>query len=110
MDKQQLIEKCRYYKGESDNPFEGKSQNKALCWLYESKWVEMSLDTVGNELLADYVSDYNTAGLYDFEKKDGTPKTLKALLLNRYYQSDGSIPFNPVPFKVWYKEHYIEQS
>ncbi|MDL2224444.1 hypothetical protein LJB92_03935 [Bacteroidales bacterium OttesenSCG-928-M06] len=101
-----LLLACYYYKGEQANPYEGKDQDKAICWFYESKWVEFSLEANHKGILANYVNEYNAAGLYDFERKDGTPKTLKALLYNRYiHWCCGDYP-NPLKFKVWYKQYY----
>lgn len=105
MDKQQFLKKCRFYKGEPANPYEGT--DKALLWFCESKWVEMSLNTAGNGLLADYVSEYNTIGLYDFERDDNTPQTLKALLYNRFTHLRCGDYQNPPEFKKWYLSSYM---
>ncbi|MDH6308104.1 hypothetical protein M2451_002623 [Dysgonomonas sp. PFB1-18] len=102
MDKQQLIQKCRYYKGEKENPFT-ENQNKNMFWFYESKWVEMSLNS--SDLFSSYIDEYNAAWLYDFERKDGTPQTLKALLFNRYTHLNGDYS-NPPEFKKWYLTTY----
>lgn len=42
MDKKQLINKCRYYKGEPDCPESIVKQGKEICWYYEMKWVPRS--------------------------------------------------------------------
>ncbi len=38
MNKNDLIKQCRYYKGEEENPFEGKEQNKGMLWFYDMLW------------------------------------------------------------------------
>jgi hypothetical protein len=105
MDKQQFINRCRYYKGEEENPFENVNQDKALSWFYESKWVEFSI--AGNPNLDEYVSEYHAAWMDGLMREDGTPITLKALLLNRYYHQNGSIPTFANDFRKWYVNSYM---
>ena len=38
MKESDLLQYCRYYKGERKNPYEGKEQNKAMLWMYERAW------------------------------------------------------------------------
>lgn len=77
-----LIDYCRYYKGEEENPFEGKDQNKAMFWFYERHWVnEISKN---ENLISEYLSDYLRNDLDNFSFNDHIPITLKALLFNRY--------------------------
>lgn len=39
MKESDLLQYCRYYKGERKNPYEGKEQNKAMLWMYERAWI-----------------------------------------------------------------------
>ncbi len=43
-----LLQYCRYYKGERRNPYEGKDQNKMMLWSYEQIWADMAS---GNTLI-----------------------------------------------------------
>lgn len=87
-----LIDHCRYYKGEDNNPFDGKDPNKAMFWFYEKYWVDAkNQSTKNNEagrykknLISEYLTEYNNNGLANFSFNDNTPVTLKALLFNRY--------------------------
>lgn len=98
-DKQFLIDKCIYYKGEEVCPESLKEAGKEYLWFYESKWVEFNGQFEGNR-------EYEDNDLAAFEENDGVPISLKRLLFNRYIQDTwsvkGAIPF----FKVWYKEDY----
>ena len=99
MQRESLIEQCRYYKGEDKNPFDGVEQNKAMLWFYELKWVEFNF--TDPTLLIEYVEDYNRAGLSGFNSADGVPITLKALLHNRYEK------WNEGPgFEKFYLKYY----
>ena len=106
-----LIDLCRYYKGEDNNPFEGKDQNKAMFWFYEKYWVEQTLkiekegeNSHAVKYIGEMISDYQNAGLWNFEVFDHVPLALKALLFNRYNHwniggTDG--------FKEFYLKEYI---
>lgn len=95
-----LLHYCRYYKGEKENPFEG---TKGMLWQWEKSWI---LILAGNnekdeEYMSQILEDYIMAGLKDFEKWDGTPITLKALLYNRFdhwNESEG--------FESFYRKYY----
>lgn len=109
MKKEDLLHHCRYYNGESENPFEGKDQMKSLMWGYESKWVEFTIKASENKdgqessILSSALTDYIRAGMREFEKMDDTPIALKAILFNRYYYwNEGG------DFKKWYKETYMK--
>lgn len=107
MEKKDLIKFCKYYKGEEKNPYEGKEQNEAMFWGYESKWIDFNFTKEGRELLADYITDYVSTGLAMFEMQDDTPASLKALLFNRYcHWSSGSMIDCVEPFKTFYKKYY----
>ncbi len=112
MDRKDAIKSCRYYRGESVNPY--GSGEKALLWDYERKWVELTLTGISkgensesSATLGDMLDDYVNAGLALFEMKDDTPATLKALLFNRYcYWNSGSMLECVPGFKEFYKTRY----
>ena len=90
MKESDLLQYCRYYKGERENPYEGKDQNKMMLWLYERN-----------------LDEYTAVGLAEFENADGVPITLKSLLFNRYAQGNMSSMMDCVePFKKFYKRYY----
>lgn len=97
----ELVKHCRYYKGESNNPFEGKDSTKAALWLYERTWV---MDF--NNDNGDALRDYNSVGLGDFEMFDDTPLLLKALLFNRYAKTAYSLASAVEGFKAFYHKYY----
>lgn len=112
MDRKDLIKSCRYYRGETENPF--RSGDKSMFWDYERKWVELSIDGIAHgensassQTLGEMLDDYLTAGLAQFEMQDDTPATLKALLFNRYcYWNSGSMLECVPGFKDFYKTRY----
>lgn len=56
--KSELLKKCRYYRGEIENPYEGKDPNKAMLWFYEHGWVsdwERGRTGDYDEMISDYV-------------------------------------------------------
>lgn len=110
MDEKELIQICRFYKGENENPFEGKNidnHNAAALWFYERHWVKWILSNPENRhQLGIYVDDYNRCGLEDFEKDDGTPLSLKALLFNRFAKGSQSEADAVEDFKEFYKNEY----
>lgn len=93
---------CRYYHGERVNPFVGISQNKTMLWFYEMCWVNEK----SARLQAEYVSEYQIAGLSDFCEGDGIPLSLKALLFNRYSKNAYSLRSAAKPFKIFYLKYY----
>lgn len=102
---------CRYYKGEQENPYKGKDQNKTMLWLYERTWVHdtMTVTTRGgvNTSESRNLDEYTAVGLAEFENADGVPITLKSLLFNRYAQGNMSSMMDCVePFKKFYKQYY----
>ena len=100
MDEKQLIDVGRYYDGKKECGYTG---TKKMLWIYEKLWVEhmLSQDNKQDDLLFTNLTEYLLAGLKDFEKFDGIPVTLKALLYNRFEQWDygGS-------FKEFYRKYY----
>lgn len=98
MKKEDLIQSCRYYKGEKENPYNG---DKGMFWACEQSYVEMS--AAQDDALVACFNEYNAHGLTKFEEKDGVPLLLKALLYNRYqHWAEGT----PSGFKKMYKERY----
>ncbi len=102
------MERCRYYKGEASNPYDGKDQNKAMLWFYESMWVQ-ALQAAGSDassVYAEYVAEYKGAGLADMATSDGVPMSLKALLFNRYARECYSMADAAQPFREFYAKYY----
>lgn len=112
MDKKSYLQFCRYYKGEENNPYEGKDENKAMLWFYERAWVlemqEVNADKkqVKDHISFTYVNEYLGCGLAEFEQFDNIPTSLKALLFNRYAKSSYSMKDAIEPFKKFYKKYY----
>lgn len=106
--KKDLIQFCRYYKGEEENPY--KDGDKAYLWDYERVWVKETLASYKNEdvsFFSPMLDEYLACGLREFEQMDDTPVTLKALLFNRYCHWNG-LPMVDCAksFKRWYNEFY----
>lgn len=105
MEKSELLKHCRYYKGENENPYEGKDQNKAMLWFYEWVWIN---DTLQGHSFNEMLEDYKEYGLEPFNADDGVPMSLKAQLFNRYmhwcggYGKDEDVK----GFKRFYSESY----
>jgi hypothetical protein len=105
--KQDLIEQCRYYNGETELP-KSLPQEYALMWDYESVWVKCELEQ--NEMLTVFkegIIEYHL----ETKRDDQTPLTLKALLFNRYLHWGGYAPIEEElkNFEVWYEEHYLQR-
>ena len=109
MKREDLIKQCRYYKGEKENPFKGKDQNKSMLWFYESCWVIESEKMNTSEdmgVYSDIIDEYIRVGLLDFNEKDGIPVSLKALLFNRYAKYAYSISDAVSSFRDFYNKYY----
>lgn len=79
MDKKDLMKFCKYYRGESKNPF--KVSAAYHVWVAEKDWVdEMLLENVVTEKQSMELNHYLSMGFADFEKFDDTPITLKSKL------------------------------
>lgn len=102
MKKDDLLRFCRYYRGESDNPFKN-DDTRAILWDYERTWVS---DNLKDGDFSDYLNDYIAVGLQDFAKYDDTPVTLKAMLFNRYAKSEYSMQSAVPRFKDFYNKYY----
>ena len=96
----------RYYKGETEAPPEINKEGKAVFWYYEQLWVEREVFRDENNY---NTQEYINFGLQDFNKDDGTPLTLKAILFNRHCHWSGGygIENDIKTFKEWYKSYYL---
>mgnify|MGYP007101839541 CR=1 FL=1 len=94
----------RYYKGESENPFDGIDQNKAMLWRYEKTW-SIHADK-GDGFNESFLDEYTRIGLRDFMDGDGIPRSLKAMLFNRYATECRSMMSAVEPFKEFYLRYY----
>ena len=101
MKESDLLQYCRYYKGERKNPYEGKEQNKAMLWMYERAWIHDTMAVIAR-------GDANVSESRNLDEyADGVPITLKSLLFNRYAQGNMSSLADCVePFKKFYKQYY----
>lgn len=119
--KQHYILMCRYYDGTSFDMYKKKHADTKkvegnrhstiegelpaptnIFFGYEEHWV--------NERINGYddhgrTQEYIAYGHEDFDKDDGTPISLKALLWNRYYHWGGWMP-DQESFRIWYRENY----
>ena len=105
-DREKLMECCKYYKGEKENPYKGE-QNKACLWSYERAWL-LEFAKPQSRLLMSYLSQYTAVGLTCFSTDDNVPITLKALLFNRYARTHYSDYEAAESFKRFYNKYYSE--
>jgi hypothetical protein len=113
MKREDAISFCRYYKGEKECPL-FYDPNKSLLWEYEKYWVDQSVK-FSNIKEEDYVSDgtleeYLSVGLTHFQRTDGIPITLKALLFNRYAKTSYSMKSAVDGFKEFYLKYYSDEA
>lgn len=88
----------RYFKGEEQNPFYGKEQNKAMLWEYERCY---SFEGASDSLINEYTAYTNDS------KDDGNiPIGFKALLFNRYMDGEYDIVRSIPDFKKFYETYY----
>lgn len=105
-----LLKSCRFYRGESSNPYEGTDPNKAMLWSYEQMWVKRSergLSAADSETL----EDYDEYGLKSFSADDCVPLSLKAFLFNRFlhWQGGNGMDTDRRAFKQFYLRYYLSQ-
>ncbi|EFC71235.1 hypothetical protein [Prevotella sp. oral taxon 299] len=105
-DREKLMELCRYYKGEKENPYK-EEQNKACLWSYERAWL-LEFTKPQSRLLMSYLSQYTAVGLTCFSTDDNVPITLKALLFNRYARTQYSNYEAVESFKRFYNKYYLD--
>ena len=108
--KSELWKKCRFYRGEPSNPYDGEDPNKAMMWSYEQMWVrdaERGLSPADSGTL----DDYKAYGLKSFSPDDGVPVSLKAFLFNRFmhWQGGNGMEIDREAFKNFYLKYYLEQ-
>lgn len=99
--KKYLIQECRYYNGEDEDPFD-EEPDASTAWRYEQWYVENYPKPDEKSHFKELVSYYCSI-FGDFESGDGTPVELKALFWNRY---EHWISCEPESFKEWYRRHY----
>lgn len=99
-----LIEYCRYYKGEEECPENISKDRNGSLWFYEKVWATAESHRDEN---CDDILEYIHYGLKDFNDDDGVPITLKALLFNRYCHWSGGYGNDAEDFKEWYKKYYL---
>ncbi|MCI1732990.1 MAG: hypothetical protein LKM33_01310 [Bacteroidales bacterium] len=106
LSEQELIALCRYYKGESEMPYD---DDRALLWYYECKWVEFH--KTQKKFLEEQLQDYYKFGYQTFSSEDGVPVSLKAVLFNRYMHWSGyASPIDNKGFMEWYKKYYLREN
>lgn len=101
MNKEELIQSCRYYKGEEECPESTKNQ---LFWDYEKKWVEDNLNN--NESVESWRKTVERKQLGDFATMHNVPETLVGLLYNRFMHW-GSGYETTDDFYHWMEEQYL---
>ena len=105
MAKEDLIKKCRYYKGQKECP----ANAPTLFWNYERIWVEYTLKAEDENSfeareLKLMLKRYKDVHLENIQADDGVPITLKAFLFNRYeHWTDGK------NFEEWYLKKYRQE-
>lgn len=98
-----LLQYCRYYKGERRNPYKGKDQNKMMLWSYEQIWADMASGNTPDSLLAEYCL-YLHRDLPELVNNDYAPMSLTALLYDRYMHFGGGAE----GFKKLFEEYYMK--
>lgn len=101
-DKNTLLKSCRYYKGEEDSPF-NDTDIRYTAWRIERLWVKLFNDD-NSDFILNCLTDYNLHGMGDYRKADDTPITLKAVLMNRFFQYSGREVLDN--FKNFYERLY----
>lgn len=81
MDKKTLLQHCRYYDGSDKCPFK-EGDVRFTAWKIERLFV----DVFDHDVIDESISEYLRRGMADFHKDDAVPLSLKAFLMNRYFQ------------------------
>lgn len=110
MNQPEFIEKCRYYKGEPECPFEGNNTSENwqdwYLWLTEKRWVTDGgkYGQANYELLKFWKLD-------EFDTDDGVPLSLRVELVGLFDHLAGSpsATFGE-RFKEWYRHNYKHES
>ena len=100
-----LIQYCRYYKGEEECPESYNGTDFDNVWFYEKVWANSETD---RDEKGCNTTEYITYGMKEFNADDGVPITLKALLFNRYCHWLGGYgkESDTEGFKKWYLKLY----
>lgn len=111
---QYYLDRCRYYKGESEVPEHIQQSGKDIFWKYEQWWVMQHFVDSPNQVkeceksFKDLIRDYKKNGLGQFSKDDGVPIALKAILFNRHaHHAEGMFTIDE--FQKGYIENYLGQ-
>ena len=98
-----LIEQCRYYKGEKENPYIGTEDQ--MNWYYESCWVEQLSESYENA--RSY--RYEVGNIFDdIAGKYHIPRSLIGLFLNRYEHWCCMGEVNLEYFREWLLQSYLK--
>lgn len=83
--KTELLNSCKYYKGEDKCPY---VSDEGYVWGIEKRWIELSVDN--QDRLDEIVEDFKVYGYGAIDVN--IPLSLAALLLMNFYKQDGYIP------------------
>lgn len=108
--KTDLLKSCRFYRGGSLNPYEGKDPNKAMMWMLEHMWVENEERGL-SPASSGIIEDYEAYGLKSFNADDGVPLSLKAFLFARFmhWQGGNGMEVDREGFKQFYLRFYLTE-
>lgn len=98
MDKNELIKQCRYYKGETEEPF---NDRRSVLWSIERVWVKMMDSDPASPLWNEYLEGLRLSLPELANSKDVHP-LLVALLFDRYTHFGGSAE----GFSAWFAKNY----
>lgn len=101
--KKKLTAKCRYYKGEQENPYEGTEDQ--MKWYYESCWVEQLSESYENAKMFRHEIGNK---FDDIAEKYNVPRSLIGLLLNRYEHWCCMGEVNLGYFREWVLQDYLK--
>lgn len=98
--KEQLLTHCRHYTGTDNNkPKEG---DDLICWTAEQAWISRTSEEHEDDVFD--LDAYIHAGLKDFQKYDGFPVTLKAMLFSFFCKLNERV--DAEGFKTFYLKNY----
>lgn len=101
MEKKDLLQYCRYYKGQNENPYKADDP-KFTAWKIEMLYTYCR--TEDREVIDTALQDYIQHGMSDFHMEDDIPMTLKAFLMNRFFQYNDREDIDE--FKKFYEKLY----
>lgn len=91
-----LLKSCRYYKGETENPF---TDSRSALWSAERSWVKMAESA--SPLLDEYLEGLRLS-LPEFSKSKDVHPSLAAFLFDRYTHFGGTA----TGFPAWFRRNY----